>query len=187
MDELEQNKFQEVSEEGDGADYRKIAIISSIVVLVLGVGVIGLIVLRARSFAVVPVSDERQISEATVLTDDRVGGENGVQIEGISSSNATSLTTMTDPHTVVNTVVEQTQSPIICDINEGRLDCDYDGLTNAEEAALGTDPLDPDTDGDGLTDGDEVNIFKSNPKNPRSLSSTQTDAEIIRTRNSKKR
>lgn len=35
-------------------------------------------------------------------------------------------------------------------------DRDDDGLTNAEEAALGTDPDNPDSDGDTLLDGDEV-------------------------------
>ncbi len=36
------------------------------------------------------------------------------------------------------------------------LDSDGDGLTDAEELALGTDPLNPDTDGDGYSDGVEV-------------------------------
>ena len=35
------------------------------------------------------------------------------------------------------------------------LDDDGDGLGNDLEAALGTDPNEPDTDGDGLSDGDE--------------------------------
>jgi hypothetical protein len=35
------------------------------------------------------------------------------------------------------------------------LDCDNDGLTNEEELDGGTDPLNPDTDGDGVTDGTE--------------------------------
>jgi YD repeat-containing protein len=35
-------------------------------------------------------------------------------------------------------------------------DDDGDGLTNAQEAALGTDPNNPDTDGDGIPDGWEV-------------------------------
>lgn len=38
----------------------------------------------------------------------------------------------------------------------GDIDSDGDGLTDREEARLGTDPYDPDTDGDGLGDGDEV-------------------------------
>ncbi len=35
-------------------------------------------------------------------------------------------------------------------------DPDGDGLTTSEEAVLGTDPLNPDTDGDGLSDFEEV-------------------------------
>ena len=35
-------------------------------------------------------------------------------------------------------------------------DVDGDGLSNAQEAILGTDPLDNDTDNDGIDDGDEV-------------------------------
>ncbi|SNR26439.1 C-terminal domain of CHU protein family protein, partial [Maribacter sedimenticola] len=35
-------------------------------------------------------------------------------------------------------------------------DCDNDGLTNGEEASLGTDPNNLDTDGDGIGDGQEV-------------------------------
>ncbi len=37
-------------------------------------------------------------------------------------------------------------------------DTDGDGLTDAEEAELGTDPENEDTDGDGLTDYDEVEL-----------------------------
>ncbi len=42
-------------------------------------------------------------------------------------------------------------------------DPDNDGLTNDEEAALGTNPLKTDTDGDGLGDGEEVNTYHTNP------------------------
>ena len=37
-------------------------------------------------------------------------------------------------------------------------DSDGDGLSNAEEQALGTDPASPDTDGDGIPDAGEVRI-----------------------------
>ena len=52
--------------------------------------------------------------------------------------------------------------PLALDTN----DCDNDGLTNAEEAVEGTDPLVADTDGDGINDGDEVNDTDSDPLNP---------------------
>jgi len=45
------------------------------------------------------------------------------------------------------------------------LDSDGDGLTDEEEANLGTDPLNPDTDGDMLWDGDEVLFFGTDPLN----------------------
>jgi len=43
------------------------------------------------------------------------------------------------------------------------LDNDADGLTNQEELAAGTDPENPDTDGDGLNDGSEVDIYGTDP------------------------
>ncbi|HET6821228.1 MAG TPA: hypothetical protein VFH34_01200 [Anaerolineales bacterium] len=45
----------------------------------------------------------------------------------------------------------------------GTGDLDGDGLTNEREAALGTDPLNPDTDGDRLSDRDEVETHQTNP------------------------
>ncbi len=49
------------------------------------------------------------------------------------------------------------------DDSEDVRDDDGDGLTNTEEARLKTDPNNPDTDGDGLRDGFEVNKFKTDP------------------------
>ncbi|MFQ5644309.1 MAG: DUF6259 domain-containing protein [Thiogranum sp.] len=52
------------------------------------------------------------------------------------------------------------------DVVEVRLqhwDLDGDTLSNVTEAAIGTDPSSPDTDGDGLTDGEEVNTLGTNP------------------------
>src|SRR5262245_40397921 len=42
-------------------------------------------------------------------------------------------------------------------------DPDRDGLTNVQEFQLGTDPQNRDVDGDGLSDGDEVNLHHTNP------------------------
>ena len=42
-------------------------------------------------------------------------------------------------------------------------DPDRDGLTNLQEFQTGTNPNIADTDGDGLSDGDEVNTYHSNP------------------------
>ena len=42
-------------------------------------------------------------------------------------------------------------------------DDDNDGASNLNEYLSGADPLNPDTDGDGLTDGDELNIYQTDP------------------------
>ncbi len=45
----------------------------------------------------------------------------------------------------------------------GDPDSDQDGLTDSEELALGTDPFNADSDGDGLPDGQEQNDFGTDP------------------------
>ena len=55
-------------------------------------------------------------------------------------------------------------------------DPDGDGLTDAQEQALGTDPSDPDSDGDGINDGDEV-ADGTDPNNPDSDSDGLTDLQ----------
>ena len=52
--------------------------------------------------------------------------------------------------------------------NDSQEDMDGDGLTNGQEAELGTSPCDPDTDNGGETDGSEVlTKNKRDPLNPR--------------------
>jgi regulation of enolase protein 1 (concanavalin A-like superfamily) len=66
---------------------------------------------------------------------------------------------------VTDSVGNAGQSEVIVNVftSYGNLDDDNDGLSNDDEAALGTDPLDADSDDDGLSDGDEVSTHGSNP------------------------
>lgn len=43
------------------------------------------------------------------------------------------------------------------------IDADADDLPDEAETILGTNPNNPDTDGDGLTDGEEVKVYKTDP------------------------
>lgn len=65
-------------------------------------------------------------------------------------------------------------------------DPDNDGLKNVDELPERTLPTNPDTDGDGLSDGDEVNIFKTSPikdvtdTRPAAIENRYTDGSQIK-------
>jgi uncharacterized repeat protein (TIGR01451 family) len=59
-------------------------------------------------------------------------------------------------------------------------DTDQDGLSNSLEATLGTKPDDPDTDKDGLTDGEEYNKYKTNPLLQDSDGDGLTDGDEVK-------
>ena len=59
------------------------------------------------------------------------------------------------------------------------VDSDGDGLSDTEEAARGTDPLDADTDDDGLTDGAEVNLYGTNPLSSDSDADGLSDSQEL--------
>jgi outer membrane biosynthesis protein TonB len=63
-----------------------------------------------------------------------------------------------EPEPIEEPEQEEVQEPALEDI-----DTDGDGLTDAQEAQLGTNPNSIDTDGDGLFDNEEVNIWLTNP------------------------
>ena len=64
-------------------------------------------------------------------------------------------------HATETAAFNQTQAAII-----GQEDTDGDGLVNNQEIELGTDPENPDSDGDKLLDGDEVIQRGTDPLNP---------------------
>jgi hypothetical protein len=64
------------------------------------------------------------------------------------------------------------------DNSDDTQDADSDGLSNAQEAALATDPLVSDTDDDGLSDGEEVDVG-TDPKNPDVDADGLTDPDEI--------
>jgi len=60
-------------------------------------------------------------------------------------------------------VVEPTPAPAVVVSESG--DIDGDGLSDVDEAAYGSDPLNRDYDADGLLDGEEVYIYGTDPLN----------------------
>ncbi len=70
----------------------------------------------------------------------------------------------------------------VVDVDDPDGDDDNDGLTNGEEINIyGTDPGLSDTDGDGLNDGDEVNTYNTNPGNNDTDDDGLSDGDEINT------
>ena len=61
---------------------------------------------------------------------------------------------------------KEEEESTITPITNAESDEDYDGLTLKEEEKYGTDPHNPDSDGDGIPDGDEVLKYSTNPLDP---------------------
>ena len=61
----------------------------------------------------------------------------------------------------------------------GQQDSDGDGLNNQREAELGTDPANPDMDGDALWDGDEVLQQGTDPKKPDTDGDELSDGDEV--------
>ncbi len=63
----------------------------------------------------------------------------------------------------------------------GASDKDGDGLTRREEEEIGTDPNNPDSDADGLQDGEEVRVYITDPLNPDSDADALKDGAEVNT------
>lgn len=62
---------------------------------------------------------------------------------------------------------------------DDKTDTDQDGLTDAEEAALGANPRLADSDGDGLSDWEEVRVWNTNPLAADSDNDAYPDGEEV--------
>lgn len=69
-------------------------------------------------------------------------------------------------------------TPLI--VNQEAQDSDKDDLTDDQESQLGTDPRNPDMDGDGFSDGDEVKKYRTDPKKADTDGDGYSDAQEIK-------
>jgi hypothetical protein len=149
-------------------DYRKVAILISVAVLVIGGAAIGLVAWRARQLTT-PAAELPQDGGL----EPGPGGATGTP--GTGSQPEAQPPALSEAVTTINPEAKATA----CDTGTDGLDCDYDHLTNKEERERKTDPLKDDADGDGLLDSSEIYVWKSNPLNPRSIDPSMTDLEAV--------
>jgi len=68
------------------------------------------------------------------------------------------------PEAVADTTVDEASEPVVADTAVATaFDLDADNYPDALEVESGLDPHNPDTDGDGVADGDEGNLYGTNP------------------------
>lgn len=60
------------------------------------------------------------------------------------------------------------------------MDSDKDGLTDDEERTYGTDINEPDSDGDGLFDKEEIKVYKTNPLDPDTDADGYIDGDEVK-------
>ena len=70
-------------------------------------------------------------------------------------------------------------APETAENGEQNADADADGLPDAREDEIGTDPAKPDSDGDGLTDRDEVDFFGTDPRSSDTDGDRLSDGEEL--------
>lgn len=91
-------------------------------------------------------------------------------------SNSNSLTFRVEPRINFIETADLSDYPEFWD----HMDIDSDGLSNAEEIVYGTDLENNDSDGDGVSDGEEVKEFGSDPNDTDTDNDGLTDREEIR-------
>lgn len=149
-------------------DQKKIIIIGSISVLVVGMLVIGVVAYRARTAVETPPAEQQVPAPETGGSPSGIGqpASGGVVPQKGGTPTAPSGTATSSAQTGLPGIVDRTPD------YTGATDTDKDGLPDARERILGTNPNKADTDGDGYSDGEEVLKYGSDPLDPKSTPKT---------------
>ena len=107
----------------------------------------------------------RDLQTGTTTLVSRADGTPGAKGNGQSYAPVTSADGVFVAFYSSATNLDPLDPDTLLDVCRVALDSDADGLPNADEAATGTNPQDPDTDDDGLNDGAEVRTYGTNPLN----------------------
>ncbi|MCR4280348.1 MAG: thrombospondin type 3 repeat-containing protein [Candidatus Komeilibacteria bacterium] len=146
--------------------WKKLLIGAAIVLLVAIVGV-------ALWLNFGPNSRRGEDNTPTTASNNSSSNDTVEQTTGDDTADLTNEQELTDP-----TNNDNLNQP--AEIVDSNIDSDGDGLTDKQEAVLGTDPYSPDSDGDGLFDKEEVVTYKTDPLNPDTDGDGYNDGTEVR-------
>ena len=119
------------------------------------IGLVAIVILVVVLIGMIALAYYKANSEKNTTAADKPA------IETDASNDNTAVQQTAEENTATTTPAEEEQQGQM--ILDEITDTDGDGLTDGEEKRLGTDPNNSDTDGDGLFDREEVRIYKTNP------------------------
>lgn len=176
MDKVETNPLAAEA----GFSETKSPILGKIIVSVLLLAIVGAIgfgawwLYRSDFFSKSPVStNQTEITAPEVTT--TPADETNLTLPTDNTATQTTEMQQTTPAENLPTQVNNDQI-----LFNGLIDTDRDGLDDTKETEVGTSISNPDTDGDGLSDGDEVLIWRTNPLNPDTDGDTFPDGTEVR-------
>ena len=139
--------------------WKPIVVVATVVVVVGAAGAIAYFMMASKGSAVPvePVVDTTPVAPPVVTTPSAI-------TTPVPSSNGGGETPGNAP------------APVPADT----VDRDKDGMTDTEEAKLGTSPTSADTDADGLFDKEEVYTYHTNPLNPDTDGDTYLDGAEVK-------
>lgn len=153
------------------------------VIIVVGI-IVGVLVVAGAGFAAFRFI-KRTATPPTASTSDILGPEEAAQtptpeIPSLPAPLPTPSEEVPPEETVVTETppAQQPSTPPAEPVASA--DADGDGLTDSQEATYGTDPQNPDSDNDGLFDGEEVQTYETNPLNSDTDGDTYLDGQEVR-------
>jgi hypothetical protein len=149
-------------------------VIKVIIFLVIA-AVVGYGAWRIYAFVNGP-GEVQNIAESQIVTTTPIVTEEPEVVDSTSTTTEEDLGAVQIITTTTPEVATQTDQNIV----DEWVDTDKDGLTDTREEELGTNSLKPDTDDDGLADGDEVFIWKTDPLNPDTDGDNYLDGDEVR-------
>lgn len=151
---------------------RRYVLIGVVVIVVLIVVLIAMVVLAylQSQESDAPTANQNQETGAAPANQEAATGGEGDAMETQDTPTATNTPGLpsdtemdTQPEAMETTDTTEATTTTGTGTFDDITDTDNDGLTNTEEAQLGTNPTSADTDGDGLSDREEIRVYRTDP------------------------